>query len=401
MSTVANESTLSVDLKNYPWPVFDADEVEAAASVLRSGKVNYWTGKVGREFEREFAEYFGVKHAIALANGTVTLQACLKALEIGCGDDVITTPRTFIGTSSAIVMEYARPVMADINRETGNITAETIERALTPNTKAIMPVHLGGWPCEMDDIMALAEEKGLKVIEDCAQSHGALYKGKHAGVYGHAASWSYCQDKIMTTGGEGGMVSTEDEELWSRMWSVKDHGKGWNTVYNQPHPPGFRWLHDGWGTNWRMTEMQSAIGREQLKKLPEWTDLRNRNAHIIEDRLRPLSALRVPIVPDHIRHAYYKLYVYVRPEALKDDWTRDRILAEIATQGVPGLSGSCSEIYLEKAFTSKNMGPAERLPVAQELGETSMMFMVHPTLPASVMHDVAEIVGQTVLRATR
>lgn len=390
-----------MDLKNYPWPVFAADEVEAAAEVLRSGKVNYWTGKVGREFEKEFAEYFGVKYAIALANGTVTLQACLKALEIGCGDDVITTPRTFIGTSSAIVMEYARPVMADVDPETGNISAETIERALTPNTKAIMPVHLGGWPCEMDAIMALAEEKGLKVIEDCAQSHGALYKGKHAGAYGHVASWSYCQDKIMTTGGEGGMVSTEDEELWSRMWSVKDHGKGWNTVYNQPHPPGFRWLHDGWGTNWRMTEMQSAIGREQLKKLPEWTNIRTRNAHILEDRLRPLSALRVPVVPEHIRHAYYKLHIYVRSEALKDGWTRDRILAEIATHGVPGLSGSCSEIYLEKAFTSKNLGPAERLPVAKELGETSMLFTVHPTLPASVMHDVAEIVAQTVLRATR
>jgi len=400
MATVAREK-LSVDLKPYPWPVFGEDEIQAATDVLRSGKVNYWTNTVGREFEKEYASYFGVKYAIAMANGTVTLQACLRALGIKEGDEVITTPRTFIGTSSAIVMEGATPIMADVDADSGNITAETIARVITPKTRMIMPVHLAGWPCEMDAIMDLAREKDLFVIEDCAQSHGAMYNGKHAGVFGHVTSWSFCQDKIMTTGGEGGMVGTDDEELWSRMWSVKDHGKSFDTVYNQPHPPGFRWLHEGWGSNWRMTEMQSAIGRRQLAKLPEWTEARTRHALILEEALRPLSALRVPVVPDHMKHAYYKLYVYVRPEALKSDWSRDRILGEIAKAGVPGLSGSCSEIYLEKAFTDYGLAPEHRLPVARDLGETSIMFMVHPTLSDEAMHQVAAIVSEVVTEATR
>lgn len=400
MTAATNEST-SVDLKPYPWPVFAPDEVEAASAVLQSGKVNYWTGQVGREFEREFATYFGVRRAIAMTNGTVTLQACLRALGIGVGDEVITTPRTFIGTSSAIVEERARPVMADVDRDSGNITAETIEAVITPRTKAIMPVHLGGWPCDMKAIMALAEQHGLKVIEDCAQSHGAKIDGQHTGVFGHVSSWSYCQDKIMTTGGEGGMVGTNDEELWSKMWSAKDHGKSYDAVYHREHAPGFRWLHEGWGTNWRLTEMQSAIGRKQLEKLPEWTRIRTRNAHLYEAALRPLSAIRMPEVPANMEHAYYKLYAYIRPEALKSDWTRDRILGEIAARGVPGLSGSCSEIYLEKAFTDFGLAPESRLPVAKELGETSLMFLVHPTLTEEVVRAAAGIVADVVTQATR
>jgi len=398
---VTHEGTTKLDLAQYPWPQFAPDEVDAAAAVLKSGKVNYWTGTVGRSFEKEFAAYFGVKHAIAMANGTLTLQACLRALGVGRGADVITTPRTFIGTSSAIVEEGARPVMADVDRESGNITVATIQAAMTPQTKAIMPVHLGGWPCDMPAIMEFAKANGLTVIEDCAQSHGAKIDGVHAGAFGHVSSWSFCQDKIMSTGGEGGMVGTQDDELWDRMWSIKDHGKSFDAVYNREHAPGFRWLHESWGTNWRMTEMQSAIGRLQIEKLPEWTRLRTRNAHIIEERLRPLSALRVPEVPSNMEHAYYKLYAYVRPEALKSDWTRDRILGEIAQHGVPGLSGSCSEIYLEKAFTEFGLAPAERLPVAKELGETSLMFLVHPTLAEDAVRSVAEIVAEVVTRATR
>lgn len=389
------------NLVQSPWPKFDEDEVLAASEVLRSGKVNYWTGTEGREFEREFAAHFGVKHAIAMTNGTVTLQACLKALGVGEGADVITTPRTFIGTSSAIVLEGARPVFADVDRDSGNITAETIERALTPNTKAIMPVHLGGWPCEMDEIMSLAKSKGIYVIEDCAQSHGALYKGRHCGSFGHVSSWSFCQDKVMTTGGEGGMVGTDDEALWSDMWSLKDHGKSYDAVYNRQHAPGFRWLHESWGSNWRLTEPQSAIGRVQLRKLPTWTAARTLHAEIFQERLGGLDLLRVPKVPDHMAHAYYKLYGYLRPEALRDGWSRQRIIAEFEERRIPALSGTCSEIYLEKAFQIGDLAPKERLPVAKELGETSLMFLVHPTLTPEMVHRTADAIVEVLEEATR
>ncbi|MGV3616337.1 MAG: DegT/DnrJ/EryC1/StrS family aminotransferase [Fimbriimonas sp.] len=388
-------------LSGSPWPHFEEDEVLAAAEVLRSGKVNYWTGTQGREFEREFAAHFGVAHSIAMANGTLTLQAAIRVLGIGEGDEVVTTPRTFIGTSSSIVLEGARPVLAEVDRDSGNITAETIERVLTPRTKAIMPVHLAGWPCEMDEIMALAKAHNLYVIEDCAQSHGALYKGKHLGSIGHIGSWSYCQDKIMTTGGEGGMIGTDDEALWSAMWSYKDHGKSYDAVYHREHAPGFRWLHETWGTNYRLTEPQSAIGRIQLRKLPSWTEARTRHAHIYESRLRPLTAIRMPEVPAHLTHAYYKLYGYVRPEALRPDWSRDRIIAEFAARGIPALSGTCSEIYLERAFQDFGLAPAERFPIAQELGETSLMFLVHPTLTDDIVSRMADEIADVLTQATR
>ncbi|MFA0697837.1 DegT/DnrJ/EryC1/StrS family aminotransferase, partial [Vibrio sp. 10N.222.49.C9] len=182
---------------------------------------------------------------------------------VGSGDEVITTPRTFLASASSIVTSGASPVFADEDLNSQNITAQSIEAVLTPNTKAVIVVHLAGMPAEMDDIMALSKKHGFYVIEDCAQAHGAKYKGKSVGTIGHIGAWSFCQDKIMTTGGEGGMVTTNDKALWSKMWSYKDHGKSFDAIYNREHPPGFRWLHESFGTNWRMTEMQAVIGRIQ------------------------------------------------------------------------------------------------------------------------------------------
>jgi dTDP-4-amino-4,6-dideoxygalactose transaminase len=362
-----------------PWPYFAADEIEAVTAVLRSGKVNYWTGQEGRQFEAEFAHYVGAKHGICVANGTVALELALHALGIGPGDEVITTSRTFIASASCVVMRGARPVFADVDRESQNITAESIRRVITPKTKAIIAVHLAGWPCDMDSIMALAAEHGLKVIEDCAQAHGATYKGKQVGSLGHMAAFSFCQDKIMTTGGEGGLVTTNDERLWEIAWSFKDHGKSYDAVHHRQHPPGFRWLHESFGTNWRMTEMQAALGRVILPKLPEWVATRRRHAARLIECYRSLLALRVTEPSAENKHSYYKYYVFVRPERLQQGWNRDRIMAEIAAAGVPCQSGSCSEIYLERAFTP-DMRPPGQLPVASELGQTSLMFLVHPTL---------------------
>lgn len=375
-----------LNTKFSPWPSFTQEEADAAQRVLLSNKVNYWTGTEGREFEKEFASYCGCKHAIALANGTLALDLALVALQVGernggsCHDEVIVTSRTFLASASSIVTAGARPVFADVDENSQNITASTIEKVLSDKTKAIICVHLAGMPCEMDDIMSLADKRGLLVIEDCAQAHGTKYKGQSVGSIGHISAWSFCQDKIMTTGGEGGMVTTNDEALWKKMWAYKDHGKSFDAVYNKQHPPGFRWLHESFGTNWRLAEMQSAIGRIQLKRMPQWFDKRNANAKAIESALSGFDCIRLVKVPEYIEHAHYKYYAFVKPQLLADGWTRDRIVSEIVSLGVPCMQGSCSEVYLEKAFDGTNYRPTERLPTAKILGETSIMFLVHPTL---------------------
>lgn len=363
-----------------PWPSFTQEEADAVSQVLLSNKVNYWTGQECREFEKEFARFAETQYAVALTNGTVALDVALKALGIGAGDDVIVTSRTFLASASSIVTAGANPVFADVELDSQNISARTIEAVLTPNTKAIICVHLAGWMCDMDPIMQLASDKGLYVIEDCAQAHGARYKGKSAGSIGHIGAWSFCQDKIMTTGGEGGMVTTNDENLWKKMWSYKDHGKNFDSIYNKQHPPGFRWLHDSFGTNWRMMEMQAVIGRIQLKMMPAWTEKRTKNAERILSCFENSPYFTVHRPSDDYVHAAYKCYVQVNMDALPEGWSRDRIMAEINTLGVPCFSGSCSEVYLEHAFDHTKWRPVERLKNAQQLGETSLMFLVHPTL---------------------
>lgn len=361
--------------------------------MILSNRVNYWTGIECRSFEHEFAAWCGTRHAVALANGTLALEAALRALDIGKGDEVIVTPRTFIASVSCIVNIGAIPVFADVDPDSGNICAGTIEEVLTPRTRALICVHLAGWPCDMDPIMALAEGHGLKVIEDCAQAHGARYKGRSVGSIGHVGAWSFCQDKIMTTGGEGGMVTTNDELLWRTMWSLKDHGKSYQTVFKREHPPGFRWLHDSFGSNWRMLEVQAAIGRIQLRRMSEWTTRRARNAEAIWNACRSSAAARVPAFACSMgacgtgcaarsgcAHAHYKCYVYLVGDRLAPGWTRDRVVEAVNEGGVPCYHGSCSEVYLERAFEGTGFRPRQRLAVARELGESSIMFLVHPTL---------------------
>lgn len=363
-----------------PWPSFTEEEADAVRAVILSNKVNYWTGQECREFEKEFAAWVGTEYAVALANGTVALDVALKALEIGVGDEVIVTSRTFLASVSSIVNAGAVPVFADVDCDSQNITAETISAVLTARTKAVICVHLAGWPCDMNPIMELAARHEFKVIEDCAQAHGACYKGRSVGSIGHVGAWSFCQDKIMTTGGEGGMVTTNDHELWSRMWSYKDHGKSWEAVYERQHAPGFRWVHESFGTNWRMMETQAVLGRIQLCRMNSWHAARLANCERIWSVARLLKGLRVPTLPHETIHAGYKCYVFIDQNELADGWTRDRILEEIRSRGVPCFPGSCSEVYLERAFESTSWRPIERLPNARKLGETSLMFLVHPTL---------------------
>ena len=366
-----------------PWPSYSEEEQQAVAQVLASNRVNYWTGDETRQFEREFARWAGSSRAVALFNGTVALDLALQALGIGEGDEVIVTPRTFIASVSCVVNAGATPVFVDVDRDSGNIHPASVERAISSRTRAIIPVHLGGWPCEMPGFRQLADAHNVLLIEDCAQAHGATVDGKMVGSFGQVGAWSFCQDKIITTGGEGGMVTTDDEELWSQMWSYKDHGKSWNAVYERQHPPGYRWLHESFGTNWRMLEMQAVLGRIQLRGLSDWTARRTANAQAYVDVLRGFEgAVRVPQPREGMTHAYYRLYAYVRPEGVRSGWARDRIVAELNALDVPAFQGSCSEVYLEKAFDETGLRPRERLPVARELGETSLMFLTHPTLTA-------------------
>jgi sugar O-acyltransferase (sialic acid O-acetyltransferase NeuD family) len=363
-----------------PWPSFDEEQIEAAITVLRSGKVNYWTGEEGRQFEAEFAAFTGCQYSVALANGTLALELALYALEIGPGDEVIVPSRTFIASASCVVARGATPVIADVDPVSQNLTSETVRAVISPRTKAIIAVHLAGWPCDMDPLMDLARQHSLKVIEDCAQAVGATYQGRSVGSLGDVAAFSFCQDKIITTGGEGGMLTTNDESLWKRAWSFKDHGKSWDAVHHREHSGVFKWLHESFGSNYRMTEMQAAIGRVALRKLPAWIDQRRKNAELLTESFAVIPALRLTLPPATIGHGYYKYYAFVRPERLLGGWDRDRIVRALQKQGVPCGSGSCSEIYLEMAFQHAQLGPSQRLPVAQELGDNSLMFLVHPTL---------------------
>ena len=384
-----------------PWPNFDSDQIEAATSVLSSGKVNFWTGQETKSFEADFSSWCGCPYSIAMANGSLALSAAYLAIGLGQNDEIITTPRTFIATASSAVLLGAKPVFADVDPNSGSITAETIAPLITSKTKAIVVVHLGGWPADMPSIIDLAGSYGIPVIEDCAQAHGAQIDGQSVGSFGDIAAWSFCQDKIISTAGEGGMVTTQREDLWKSMWSFKDHGKTIDSVFGRSHPAGFRWLHDRFGSNFRLTDLQSAIGRIQLQRLPEWTAIRTRNAFIMSDMLSNFSAVRVPLPRVGLTHAWYKFYAYVNPAALAEGWSRDRILSEIAVLGYPSFSGSCSEIYLERCFQDAGLAPAERLPIARLLGDTSLMFLVHPTITFDQMAKYSEAVRSVISRASR
>jgi len=375
------------------WPAFTKEEANAVRNVVISNKVNYWTGEECRKFEREFASWSDSKYAVALGNGTLALDVAFKALDMENGDEVIVTSRTFIASISSIVNAGFAPVFADVDLSSQNITPDSIRSVITDKTKAIVCVHLAGWPCDMDKIMAIANEHDLYVVEDCAQAHGAKYKGRPIGSIGSIGCWSFCQDKIMTTGGEGGMVTTKDESLWRKMWAYKDHGKSYEAVHEREHPEGFRWLHESFGTNWRMTEMQAAIGRIQLKKMPDWQRKRLNNANSIWNAAKQCKGLRAPDIPDHIEHAAYKCYVFVKGGVE----LRDKMMMEINEKGVPCYSGSCSEVYLEKAFDNTGFRPKERLPAAKELGETSLMFLVHPTLTKEEIQKTCDVLIEVAL----
>ena len=387
------------------WPSFDADDISLASSILNSGKVNYWTGPEGKSFEKEFAEWIGVPYSVACCNGSLALSCAYLALGLSIGDEIITSSRSFIATASSAALLKLKPIFADVNINSGCITSETIAPLITPRTKAISVVHFAGWPADMDSICDLAKSYGLFVIEDCAQAHGAriLIDGtwQSVGSLGDVSAWSFCQDKVMSTAGEGGMVATSNSKFWELIWSFKDHGKSWDAVNSSFQAPGFKWLHDNFGSNFRLTEIQSAIGRNQLKKMSDWTKLRLRNAHILINSLSILPVIRIPQPEYGFHHAWYKFYCYIDSEALSADWNRDRIISEINSLGYPAFHGGCSEVYLEKCFVRSDLTPKNHLPIARLLGDTSLMLLVHPTITFEQMHSYAKSVYSVLKSACR
>ncbi len=367
-----------------PWPSFDQKIIKAVGDVLRSGKVSQWTGPNVYAFEKEYARYLGVKHAIAMTNGSVTMDVALKLLGVGPGDEVVVTCRSFVASASCAALAGALPVFADVDPMTGNMTAETITKVVTKKTKAVIAVHLAGWPCDMDGIVKLCRSKKLFLIEDCAQAHGAKYKGKQVGTFGDFGSFSFCQDKIFTTGGEGGLLAVNNTRLWKKAWSLKDHGRDFDVVFNRKSGTGFVWMVNSFGTNYRMNEIQAAIGRIFLKRLDDMVSRRRKYAAMLDDAFEKIEGLVVTRPPKGIEPAYYKYYVQVNPKKLKKGLTRDGILKKLAALGVPCGCGACPELYREKAFRDqrKNLGraPQKRLPAARKPGERCIMFQVHPTL---------------------
>jgi len=378
------------------WPEFTDDDIAAVERVLRSGRVNYWTGTEAREFEQAFASFVGAEYSVALANGTVALELALRALGIGAGDDVVVTSRSFVASAGSVLLCGACPVFADVDPVSQNLTADTIEDVITTSTRAIMVVHLGGWPCDMGPIMELAEERELFVIEDCAQALGASVRGRSVGSWGHVAAWSFCQDKIMTTGGEGGMLTTDDAAIFNRAWSYKDHGKSREKMLEAVPGPSFKWVHDSIGTNWRMTEMQAAIGNVGLPKVPAWVDRRAVLAGVLDDYFSSHDGFRTTVPDPGVRHAYYKYYVFLKSDRMPPGWNRDSRLEMLHDKGVPAYSGICGEIYRERAFEDGGFAPDERHPVARELSETAIMIPIHPNLTEQAVLEAARAITDAI-----
>ena len=381
------------------WPHYADDERQAVGDVLASGNVNYWTGDKGKAFEAEFARASDCEFGIAVANGSVALELALVALGLNPGDEVIVPSYTFIASASAVVLRGGTPVFADVDSSL-TIDAANIESKITHKTKGIIVVHLLGYPCDMDPILELARENELFVLEDCAQAHGASYKGKAVGSMGDMAAFSFCQDKIMTTGGEGGMVTTNRADLYEVAWSYKDHGKNRPAMQCAEKSPGFNWLHDSFGTNWRMTEMQAAIGLIQLTKLCDWICHRRENASLLDRYFESIDGLVRPDFGEARFHVFYRYSILVPSSLFRTGWNRDRLVGELNSRGVVCGSGICPEVYLEQAFQKAGLGPGDRLLNSMTFGEMSIQFPVHPNMSGSYQQHRLETLQEVFAEST-
>ncbi|MCX8006497.1 MAG: DegT/DnrJ/EryC1/StrS aminotransferase family protein [Coriobacteriia bacterium] len=386
------------------WPAFDDEAIAEVDRVIRSGRLTYWSGEHGRMLEDEFAALLGRRHGIAVANGTIALELALRAFGIGPGDEVVVPARTFIATASAVVAVGATPRVADVDPLTGCLTAATVAPLINERTRGIIPVHLGGWPVDLDPVVSLARRNGLLVIEDCAQAHGARYRGAFVGGRGtDAAVFSFCHDKIVPAG-EGGFVALDDDDAYRAAWSYKDHGRSPATrtrPADTAHGTDFIWLVERFGTNGRMPEVSAALARHGLRLLPQWVARRREHARVLREALSDVPGIIVPAELPGAEPSYYRFYAFVVPDALHRGWDRSRVAQAIAAEGVPVSYGACAEIYRERAFVDAGWAPTERLPGAMRAHETSLAFPVHPMLEASHLEATAAAVAKVMEVAAR
>lgn len=374
--------------KDYPY--YPPELIKRVNKILKSGKVNYWTGNEGLSFEKEFSRYVGNKYSIAVSNGSVALEIALKALSLKKNDEIIVTPRSFIISASCVLNLGLKPVFSDVDLN-GNLCLNGIKKSYTKKVKAIILVHLNGLPCDMDPIINFAKKNKIKIIEDCSQAHGAIYKNEPVGSFGDISTWSFCQDKIISTGGEGGMISTNNKQVWKKCWSLKDHGKNYYSVFYKKHKLGFRWLHDENGTNYRMTEMQAVIGRYQLKNLNAQIRKRNQIAKKVLNSLKLFwSKYRLISKPNfecgscikknfkkdckNCVHAFYRLNFYAKLK--RND--KLLLLKYMQKKNINCNEGPCPEIYKEKIFKRLKIYPSKKLTNAVELGNKSIAYHINP-----------------------
>ncbi len=390
------------------WPVIDEEAQEAVCQVLRSGRINYWTGAQTRTFESEFAAYVGVPYALAVANGTLALELALRACGIGPGDEVIVPSRTFIATAGCVAAVGATPVVADVDPATNNLTALTVAEVLTPRTKAVIAVHLGGYPAPMEEIINLARQVNAYVIEDCAQAHGATYGGRAVGSLADIGCFSFCQDKIMPLG-EGGMITFKDAEKFERAWSYRDHGRSYKKAHGATVgevSAEFKWMTDTFGSNARMGEMEGALGRIMLKNLEGYHEARTMNALRLAERFEDIVGIEALLPSEQERatgtnHAFYRLYTRVNLALLRPEWSRNRIISELIELGVPVQYGSCALIANEKAFERFSDSQLSQWRGACVAHQESMAFLVHPTLQAQDIEIIASYVDEIMKQAVK
>jgi dTDP-4-amino-4,6-dideoxygalactose transaminase len=372
-----------------PWPQFDENAIKSVEAVLRSGKVNYWTGRKGMEFEQKFAEWQGSKYAISVATGTAALHVALSALGIGPGDEVIVPSYTFIATSFSVVQAGAIPRFADVNLADHCISVESAEKLVNERTRAIIPVHLYGNVTDMDAVRAFARKHNLFVIEDNAEAFGGEYQGKKTGTLGDIAGCSFCQNKTFTTGGEGGMVTTDDEELAWRARSFRDHGYDVQARMSlleleQKLP----YIHNMVGWNYRMTEMQSAIGLAELERMDSWNmPTRRRNAHIVLDRLARLPQIRfTPIDTPERRNGWYVMAFSLNIEDMTCDI--QQFAKACVAEGAPVWKVFWPQCHTENAFQLKQAFGRSGFPfTSTEYTNPASVDYTHVDVPNARWHE--------------
>jgi len=371
------------------WPQFDDKAIKAVEAVLRSGKVNYWTGPQGMAFEKAFAVWQGSRYAVSVATGTAALHVALTALGIGPGDEVIVPSYTFIASSFSVVQAGAIPRFADVNIDDHCISVESAEKLVNKRTKAIMAVHLYGNICNMDKINAFAAKHRLYVIEDNAEAYGGSYKGKKTGTLGHIAACSFCQNKTFTTGGEGGMVTTDDEDLAWNARSFRDHGydvkERLNLLELEQKLP---YIHSVVGWNYRMTEMQSALGLAELERIDTWNlPRRRRNARIIMDAVRDLPQVKCrPIDTPQRRNGWYVMAFSLDIDNMSCDIAQ--FVAAAGAEGAPCWKVFWPQCHTEAAFTQHNAFGKSGFPfTSREYADPTSVDYAQVEVPNALWHQ--------------